>query len=825
VEKMSDQIKPHSIVSEMKQSFIDYSMSVIAARALPDVRDGLKPVHRRILYSMNDLGMHSDKPYKKSARIIGDVIAKYHPHGDSSVYDAMVRMAQDFSYRAPLVDGHGNFGSVDGDAPAAMRYTEARMSKLAMEMLRDINKDTVDFVPNFDEEETEPSVMPAKFPNLLVNGATGIAVGMATNIAPHNLGEVIDGCVAYIDNRDIEISELMEHIKGPDLPTGASILGTRGIKDAYETGKGRIIIRSRCEIFEDKSGKARIIITEIPYQVNRETLIEKIAELVKQKRLDGITDLRNESNREGTRIVIELRKDVNAGVMLNHLYKQTQLQVSFSINMLALVGRTPQVLNLKEILAHYVKHQFEVVTRKTKFELNKAEARAHILEGFRKALDNIDRIIEIIRGSDSDDIALTGLIEEFGFTEIQGRAILDLRLRRLTGLERGKIENEYQELVILIADLKDILANESRVYDIIRTDLLLIKEKHSDERKTSIEVSGDFDIEDEDLIPREQVIITITDKGYVKRQPINTYRSQHRGGRGIQAMGTNEDDFVKELLTTSSHDHLLFFTSTGKVYIKKAYTIPDASRTAKGLPIVNLIDLAPDEVVSAVIAVDEFKDTEFLFFATKFGVVKRTSLSEFASIRQNGKKALTIREDDVLLSVRKTTGENDVVIASSSGNLIWFEETQIRCMGRSAAGVRGIRLNDDEIAIGMELVNPDQQILVVSENGLGKRTPIEEYRKTSRGSKGVKTINMTDKTGALIAMKPVNGDEDLLIVTNDGIIIRTSLEQVSTTGRSTQGVKLMRVGDGQAVASVTVTEKEIEEEMEALEGERVENEE
>jgi len=812
---MSDQIKPQSLVKEMKQSFIDYSMSVIAARALPDVRDGLKPVHRRILYSMNDLGMHSDKPFKKSARIVGDVIAKYHPHGDSSVYDAMVRMAQDFSYRSPLVDGHGNFGSVDGDGAAAMRYTEARMSKLAMELVKDINKDTVDFVPNFDEEETEPSVMPAKFPNLLVNGATGIAVGMATNIAPHNLGEVIDGCVAYIDNRDIEISELMEHIKGPDLPTAATILGTKGIKDAYETGKGKFVIRSKAEIVDSPGGggKQRIIITEIPYQVNREVLQEKIGELAKDKKIDGITEVRNESNRDGTRLVVEMRKDANAGVILNQLFKLSQLQISFSINMLALVGRRPQVLNLKQILEHYVAHQFEVVTRKTQFDLKRAEARAHILEGYRIALDNIDRIIQIIRGSQTDEIALEAMMNEFGLTEIQGKAILDMQLRRLTGLQRDRVEAEYNELITLITDLKDILANEHRVYTIIRTDLLEIKAKHATPRKTEITISGDFDIEDEDLIPREQVIITITDKGYVKRQPTATYRQQNRGGRGIQAMGTNDDDFVRRILTTSTHDHLLYFTNIGKVYVKKAYTIPESSRTAKGLPIVNLIDLGPEEVISAVISVSEFKEDEFLFFATKQGVVKRTSLAEFARVNRNGKIALTIRDDDELLSVRKTTGSSEIVIASSGGNLVWFEEDKVRQMGRTAAGVRGIKLAEHEVAISMEIVEPGQKVLVISENGLGKQTPIEDYRKAGRGTKGVKTINMTDKTGALVGMKTVSGDEDLLIITNNGIIIRTSVDQISTSGRSTQGVKVMRVTDGQSITSITLTPKEEEEEI------------
>jgi len=809
---MSDQIKPQSIVNEMKQSFIDYSMSVIAARALPDVRDGLKPVHRRILYSMNDLGMHSDKPYKKSARIVGDVIAKYHPHGDSSVYDAMVRMAQDFSYRSPLVDGHGNFGSVDGDNPAAMRYTEARMSKLAMEMVKDINKDTVDFVPNFDEEETEPSVLPAKFPNLIVNGATGIAVGMATNIAPHNLGEVIDGCVAYIDNRDIEVSELMEYIKGPDLPTGATILGTKGIREAYETGKGKFLIRSKTQIVEDSSGKARIIVNEAPYQVNREVLMEKMAELVKQKRIDGITEIRNESNRDGTRIVVELRRDANPNVILNQLYKLSQLQISFSINMLALVGRTPQVLNLKEILSHYVAHQFEVTTRKTKFELKKAEARAHILEGYRIALDNIDRIITIIRGSQTDELAMSAMMGEFGLTEIQGKAILDMQLRRLTGLQRDRVESEYSELLILIADLKDILANDDRIYAIIRDYLIEIKEKHATPRKTEITIGGDFDIEDEDLIPREQVIVTITEKGYVKRQPTSTYRQQNRGGRGIQAMGTNDDDFVRRLLTTSTHDYMLYFTNVGKVYVKKAYTIPESSRAAKGLPIVNLIDLGSDEVISAVLTVSEFKEDEFLFFATKQGVVKRTSLAEFARINRNGKIALSIREGDELLSVRKTTGNSEIVIASSGGNLVWFDEEQIRQMGRTAAGVRGIRLADNEVAIGVELVSSGQKVLVISENGLGKQTPIEDYRKTGRGTKGVKTINMTEKTGILVGMKTVSGDEDLLIITNNGIIIRTSVDQISTSGRSTQGVKVMKVAEGQSITSITLTEKEDDEE-------------
>ncbi|WP_235069418.1 DNA gyrase subunit A [Turicibacter sp. TJ11] len=808
-----DQIKPHNIAKEMKTSFIDYAMSVIVSRALPDVRDGLKPVHRRILYSMNDLGMHSDKPYKKSARIVGDVIAKYHPHGDSSVYDAMVRMAQDFSYRYPLVDGHGNFGSIDGDGAAAMRYTEARMSKLSMEMMRDIHKNTIDYRPNFDGEEHEPIVLPARFPNLLVNGTTGIAVGMATNIPPHNLSEVIDGCLAYMDDPEIDVLGLMQYIKGPDLPTGALILGTKGIRSAYETGNGSIMMRSKCEIIEGHGGKYSILVTEIPYQVNRERLIEKIAELVKEKRIDGITDLRNESNREGTRIVIELRKDVNPQVMLNNLFKLTQLQVSYGINMLALQDGQPKVLNLKEVIAAYIKHQVEVIVRRTKFDLNKAEDRAHILEGLRIALDHIDRIIAIIRGSSNDEEALNALMSEFSLSDRQGKAILEMRLRRLTGLERGKIEEEYQGLVALIADLKEILANKSRVHQIIRDELLEVKQKHGDERRTEIVRGSDFDIEDEDLIPEEQVIITLTNNGYIKRQPISTYRSQNRGGRGVQGMGTHDDDYVKELLSTSTHDHLLFFTNKGKVYQKKAYTVPEYGRTAKGLPIVNIIEIAQDEYISAIIPVKEFNEDEFLFFATRLGVVKRTTLAAFSNIRTNGLIALSLREDDELIGVRKTSGNDDIVIASSGGKAVWFDETQVRPMGRTAAGVRGIYLDENELAVGMEMVTMDQEILVVTEHGFGKRTSIKEYRKTSRGGKGVKTLTITEKNGTLVAMKAVNGDEDLLIVTNKGIIIRTPVSQISQTGRATQGVKLIRLSDDQAVSSVAVVEHEETEEL------------
>lgn len=816
-----DQVKPHNIVKEMKKSFIDYSMSVIVSRALPDVRDGLKPVHRRILYSMNDLGMHSDKPYKKSARIVGDVIAKYHPHGDSSVYDAMVRMAQDFSFRYPLIDGHGNFGSIDGDGAAAMRYTEARMSKLAMEMLRDINKNTVDFEANFDGEEKEPVVLPAKFPNLLVNGTTGIAVGMATNIPPHNLREVIDGCLAYIDNPEIEVLDLMQYIKGPDLPTGASILGTKGIRSAYETGNGSIIMRSKCEILESKSGRTSILVTEIPYQVNRERLIEKIAELVKDKRIDGITDLRNESNREGTRIVIELRKDVNPQVMLNNLYKLSQLQVSYGINMLALVDKTPRVLNLKQVIEYYIKHQFEVVVRRTKFDLERAEARAHILEGLRIALDHIDEIIATIRSSANDNIALQALMDKFELSERQGQAILEMRLRRLTGLERDKIEAEYQELLKFIADLKDILGNDGRVYDIIKEELTLIKDKHGNDRKTEIVRGSDFDIEDEDLIPEDQVIVTLTSNGYIKRLPLSTYRSQNRGGRGVQGMGIHEDDYVKQLLSTSTHDTLLFFTNKGKVYQKKGYMVPEFGRTAKGIPVVNIIEIAQDEEINEIIPVKEFNDDQYLFFATKLGVVKRTTLSQFANIRTNGLIAVGLREDDELIGVHKTSGSDDIVIASSGGNLVWFEEDQVRTMGRTAAGVKGISLKDDEKAIGMELVKEGQEILVVSEKGFGKRTPIVDYRKTNRGGKGVKTLNITERNGTLIAMKAIDGNEDLLMISNKGVIIRTSIAQISQMGRAAQGVTLMRVGDEQFVSSVAVLEhEEVEDEgLETIETE------
>ncbi|MGL4374432.1 MAG: DNA gyrase subunit A [Turicibacter sp.] len=805
-----DQVKPINISREMKNSFIDYAMSVIVSRALPDVRDGLKPVHRRILYSLNDLGMHSDKPYKKSARIVGDVIAKYHPHGDSSVYDAMVRMAQDFSFRYPLVDGHGNFGSIDGDGAAAMRYTEARMSKLAMEMMKDIHKNTIDFRPNFDGEEVEPVVLPARFPNLLVNGTTGIAVGMATNIPPHNLVEVIDACLAYMENPEIDVLGLMEFVKGPDLPTGASILGTKGIRSAYETGNGSIMMRSKCEILEGSGGKFSILVTEIPYQVNRERLIEKIAELVKEKKIDGITDLRNESNYEGTRIVIELRKDVNPQVMLNNLYKLTQLQVSFGINMLALVDGEPKVLTLKQIITEYIKHQVEVTVRRTRFDLNKAEERAHLLEGFRIALDHIDQIIATIRSSANDDIAFKALMETFSFSERQAKAILEMRLRRLTGLERDKIEDEYQNLILLITDLKEILASEARVYEIIKTELTEVKLKHGDVRKTEIVRGSDFDIEDEDLIPEEQVIITLTNNGYIKRQPISTYRSQNRGGRGIQAMGTHDDDYVKEIISTSTHDYLLFFTNKGKVYKKKGYTIPEYGRTAKGLPIVNIIEIAQDEYINAIIPVSTFNDEEFLFFGTRFGVVKRTPLSAFGNIRTSGIIALSLREEDELIGVVKTSGSDDMVIASSGGKLVWFDENQVRSMGRSAAGVRGIYLDEGELAIGMEMVTMEQEILIVSENGFGKRTPIEEYRKTSRGGKGVKTVNITEKNGTLVGMKAVNGDEDLLIVTNKGIIIRTPIGQVSKTGRATQGVTLMRLGDDQRVSSIAVVEHEEE---------------
>jgi DNA gyrase subunit A len=807
-------IREVNISQEMRSSFLDYAMSVIVSRALPDVRDGLKPVHRRILYAMNDLGMTADKPHKKSARIVGEVIGKYHPHGDSAVYDTMVRMAQDFNQRYLLVDGHGNFGSVDGDAAAAMRYTEARMSKISMELLRDITKDTIDYQDNYDGSEREPIVLPARFPNLLVNGATGIAVGMATNIPPHQLGEIIDGVLALSENPEITVSELMEFILGPDFPTGGQIIGKSGIRRAYETGRGSVIVRAKVEIEERGNGKQSIIVTELPYQVNKAKLIEKIAELVRDKKIDGITDLRDESDRNGMRIVMEVRRDANANVLLNNLYKHTALQTSFGINMLSLVDGEPKVLNLKQCLYHYLEHQKVVIRRRTAYELEKAEARAHILEGLRIALDHLDEVISLIRSSRTADIARQGLMERFGLSEKQAQAILDMRLQRLTGLERDKIEEEYAELTQLIAELKAILADEEKVLEIIRNELLEIKERFNDTRRTEIVPGGVESIEDEDLIPEQNIVITLTHNGYIKRLPASTYKSQNRGGRGVQGMGTNENDFVEHLLTTSTHDYILFFTNKGKVYRTKGYEIPEYSRTAKGIPIINLLEVEKGEWVNAIIPIREFTDDHYLFFTTKQGLAKRTPLSSFANIRNNGLIAITLREEDELISVRLTTGDKDIIIGTSDGMLIRFQEQDVRSMGRTAAGVKGISLSEEDHVVGMEIAEDNMDVLIVTKNGYGKRTPVDEYRLQSRGGKGLKTCNITDKNGKLVAVKSVKGEEDIMLITVDGVLIRMPVEQISRMGRNTQGVKLIRLEDDQEVATVAKAQREEDIEIE-----------
>nr|WP_200865964.1 DNA gyrase subunit A [Thalassobacillus devorans] len=803
-----------NISQEMRTSFLDYAMSVIVARALPDVRDGLKPVHRRILYAMNDLGMHSDKAYKKSARIVGEVIGKYHPHGDSAVYDTMVRMAQDFNYRYMLVDGHGNFGSVDGDAAAAMRYTEARMSKISMEILRDINKDTIDYTDNYDGAEKEPVVLPARFPNLLVNGTSGIAVGMATNVPPHQLGEVIDGVLAVSKDPDITIQELMEnHIYGPDFPTGGQILGLSGIRKAYETGKGSITIRANVEIEEQANGKFRLIVTELPYQVNKARLVEKIAELARDKKIEGITDLRDESDRNGMRVVIELRKDVNPNVMLNNLYKQTALQTSFGINMLALVDGHPKVLNLKQVLEHYLEHQKVVIRRRTAYELRKAEARAHILEGLRVALDHLDEVITLIRESKTTEIAREGLMTRFELSEKQAQAILDMRLQRLTGLEREKIEDEYQDLVKLIAELRAILADEEKVLEIIREELNEVKERFNDSRRTEIVIGGTDFIEDEDLIPEETIIVTLTHQGYIKRLPASTYRAQRRGGRGVQGMGTHEDDFVEHLLSTSTHNTLLFFSNKGKVYKAKGYEVPEFGRTAKGIPIINMLEIERDEWINAVIAVEEFVDDWYFFFTTRKGISKRTSISQFANIRKGGLIALNLREEDELISVRLTNGEKDIMIGTRHGMLIRFEEGQVRTMGRTAAGVKGISLREGDEVVSMEIIDNDLQVLTVTDKGFGKRTPAADYRITNRGGKGILTCNLTERNGEVVAVKAVTGEEDVMIITAAGVLIRMPIESISETGRNTQGVRLIRLQENESVATVAVLEPEEEEEL------------
>ncbi|ELX6933533.1 DNA gyrase subunit A [Listeria monocytogenes] len=810
-ETPNQRITEINLNKEMRTSFLDYAMSVIVARALPDVRDGLKPVHRRILYAMNDLGMTSDKAYKKSARIVGEVIGKYHPHGDTAVYFTMVRMAQDFSYRNMLVDGHGNFGSVDGDMAAAMRYTEARMSKISMELLRDINKDTIDYADNYDGSEREPVILPARFPNLLVNGSSGIAVGMATNIPTHHLGEVIDGVLALSHNPEITIRDLMEYIPGPDFPTAGMIMGRSGIRRAYESGRGSITVRGRVDIEEKKNGKETIVITEIPYQVNKARLVERIAELAREKKIDGITSLNDESDRSGMRIVIEVRRDISASVIVNNLFKMTALQTTFGINMLALVDNHPKVLNLKEILYHYLEHQKVVIRRRTEFELRKAEARAHILEGLRIALDNIDAIIKLIRGSKTSDVAKEGLMTQFNLSDKQAQAILDMRLQRLTGLEREKIEEEYQNLVVLINDLKAILADDERILEIIREELEEIKVKYADKRRTEI-LAGDLvSLEDEDLIPEEEVAITLTKRGYIKRLPLSTYRSQRRGGRGIQGMSTHEDDFVEHLVATSTHDTLLFFTNTGKVYRSKGYEVPEYGRTAKGIPIINLLGIESQEQVNAVINLSEFTDDSYLFFTTKHGVVKRTTLSQFAKIRQSGLRAVELRENDELISVQMTDGSKNMIIATKHGQSIYFPEENIRVMGRTAAGVRGIRLREDDEVIGMEVLEDDEKVLVVTEKGYGKQTPASQYPLRNRGGMGVKTVTITEKNGNLVAMKTVTGEEDLMLMTVSGVLIRFEIETVSQTGRSAMGVKLIRLDEDEKVATVAKVPKEEDE--------------
>lgn len=800
-----------NLTQEMRTSFLDYAMSVIVSRAIPDVRDGLKPVHRRILYAMNDLGMTPDKAYKKSARIVGEVIGKYHPHGDSAVYETMVRMAQDFSYRYMLVDGHGNFGSVDGDPAAAMRYTEARMSKISLELLRDINKDTIDFQDNYDGSEKEPAVLPSRFPNLLVNGSSGIAVGMATNIPPHQLGEVIDAILALSKDPDITIQELMEYIPGPDFPTGGLIVGRSGIRRAYETGRGSITLRARVEIEQRSNGKESIIVTELPYQVNKAKLIERIAELVHEKRIDGITDLRDESDRNGMRMVIEVRRDANANVILNNLYKHTAMQTTFGINLLALVAGQPKVLNLKQALKFYLDHQEEVIRRRTAFELKKAEARAHILEGLRIALDHIDAIIQLIRSSQTTDIARTGLMEQFSLSEKQAQAILDMRLQRLTGLEREKIEEEYRGLIQLIAELKAVLADEEKVLEIIREELLEIKDRFNDERRTEIIAASVDQIEDEDLIPQESIAITLTHNGYIKRLPISTYRSQKRGGRGVQGMSTNENDFVEHLLTTSTHDTILFFTNKGKVYKKKGYEIPEYGRTAKGIPIVNLLEIDRDEWINTMIRVEDFVEDWFLFFTTKKGISKRTPVTEFANIRTNGLIAIHLKEEDELISVKLTDGHKEIIIGTKNGMLIRFPETDVRSMGRSATGVKGITLSGDDEVVGMEILEENDDVLIVTKNGYGKRTKGSEYRIQSRGGKGLKTCNITSKNGPLIAVKTVTGEEDVMLITAGGVLIRMAVGDISVLGRNTMGVKLIRLGDEEYVATVAKVEKDEEE--------------
>lgn len=815
-EEGNHRIRERDIATEMRTSFLSYAMSVIVARALPDVRDGMKPVHRRILFGMNELGVYADKAHKKSARIVGEVMGKYHPHGDSAIYDSMVRMAQDFSYRYPLVDGHGNFGSVDGDGAAAMRYTEARMSKIAMELLKDLGKNTVEYIDNYDGSEREPQVLPCKFPNILVNGATGIAVGMATNIPPHNMDEVIDGLLALIKNPEISIEGLMNYIKGPDFPTGGCIMGLSQVRKAYMTGNGAITVRAKCEIKESENSKPSIIIKEIPYQVNKTRLMERIAETAKEKIIDGITGLQDESNREGIRIVIELRRDCNPNVVLNNLYKHTQLQSTFGINMLALVKGQPRILNLKEVLEYYLEHQIEIITRRTKYDLERAEARAHILEGLIVALSNIDAVIALIRKSKTTEEAQIGLMRTFGLTENQAKAILDMRLQRLTALEVDKIKEEYAELKKFIHECKEILKSHEKKLKIIVHELQEIKEKFGDDRRSEISLSDELDIEDEDLIPVEDVIVTITAKGYVKRMTIDTYRAQNRGGKGVTGAKITDDDFVERVLFTSSHDTMLFFSNLGKIYKLRAFQIPYSSRTAKGLPIVNLLNFETNERLTAVLNIDEKENKEgFFIFATRKGIIKKTEISAFQNIRTNGIKAILLNEDDELFKVAITDGEKDIILGASNGKAIRFSESDIRPMGRISAGVRGILVEEKEQVVGMAIVTTDgDEIVIVTEKGYGKRTNVDAFRVQIRGGKGVKALNITDKNGALVALSTVRGDEDLIVITDKGMIIRTHLDQILTIGRDTQGVRLIMLNEGHMVANIAVVPRSEEDSLE-----------
>jgi DNA gyrase subunit A len=807
-------IIPVVLEDEMKKSFLDYAMSVIVDRALPDVRDGLKPVHRRILYGMYESGATPDKPYRKSARIVGDVMGRYHPHGDSAIYETMVRMAQDFSTRMLLVDGHGNFGSVDGDSAAAMRYTEVRMAKIAMQLLADIDKKTVDFRPNFDESLEEPVVLPSRYPNLLVNGSSGIAVGMATNIPPHNLGEVIDGAILLIDNPEVETAELLKVIKGPDFPTGGIILGRSGIRAAYQTGRGSIKVRARTEIEDMGGGKNRIVVTEIPYQVNKARLVEQIAQLVREKTVEGITELRDESDRTGMRIVIELRRDINPNILLNQLYKHTSLQQSFGVIMLVLVDNKPRVLPIRDVLYYYLEHQREVVTRRTRFDLEKAEARAHILEGLRIALDNIDAVINLIRSSRTVEIARNGLITEFGLSEKQAQAILDMRLQRLTGLERDKIEAEYQELLKLISYYRELLADVQKIMQVVKAELLEIKEKFNDPRLTEITI-GEDDFVAEDLIADEEIVVTITNHGYIKRQPVTVYKSQKRGGRGISGLSTKEEDFVEHLFISATHEHILFFTNRGRVYRLKGYEIPEAGRQARGTAIINLIQVEAGDRVNAVIPIKEFEEERFLFMGTRNGVVKKTPLDEFRSIRKGGLIAINLDDEDELIDVKLTDGNQHLMMVTRLGQSIRFPESDVRTISRQARGVKGIKLDEDDLVVGMDTVRDDADLLVISEMGIGKRTSLDEYRIQSRGGKGIKTIHLTGRHGVLVGIKVVSESDELMVITAEGIIIRTKVADISRTGRDTQGVRIMKLDQNDRVVTLTrVVSKEEEEEEE-----------